>query len=187
MASSHNAIQDLTDRVVWDSSLLGEFSRQNSPIFASLTGRQFDVLDCHSNGAMICLAALFHDDTKAKKVRLFGPQINEAAARHWSEWAKRTGGKIEIYINNGDPIPAISWKQPSTQLLQDDPIAGFDGLADALMYTWKDRKFAVMDKVLENYGFKVTRFNTLECGISGIECHSMLLYEKNTGFLQMNH
>jgi hypothetical protein len=197
MGSAHTAIQDLAIRVAWDGALFGEFSRQNKEIFASLKGRQFDTLDCHSNGAMLCLAALRSGDTTAKTVRLFGPQINPQAAALWRDWAHETGANIEIYINNGDPVPAISWKQPTPQTTVGKaftaawivhPVVGIATIADALTYTWIDRKSAPMDNVLRDYGFKVTRLYPKRCdSIHIIDCHSMLLYEKTVGILTAEH
>lgn len=191
MVSSNNIIQDLATRAVWDGQSFGDFSRQNKEIFASLSGRQFDVLDCHSNGAMLCLAALRSGETTTKKVRLFGPQINPEAAARWQEWAHETGAVVEIYINNGDPVPAISWKQPTPQTKVGKvataawlatPIGGYNTLAGALFNVWQDNQSAIMDQNLRDYGFKVTRFYPKEkCVLT--ECHSMLLYEEDAGIL----
>ena len=57
MGSYNTALEDLATRVLFDSVTYGEFSRTHSEMFASLKGRKFDTLDCHSNGAMLCLAA----------------------------------------------------------------------------------------------------------------------------------
>ncbi len=197
MGSAHTAIQDLATRVVWDGQSFGEFSRQNAPIFASLKGRHFDMLDCHSNGSMLCLAALRSKETTARKVRLFGPQINAEAAARWRDWLdKNPGSELEIYINNGDPIPAISWKQPvpqstikkvATAAWMTNPVGGPATLADALMHTWLDSKTAIMDENLGGYGFKVKRFYTSECDRPCVECHSMLLYEKHVDVLPTKH
>ena len=186
MGSSHSAIEDLATRVTWDGAKFGEFSRKNKEIFASLKGRQFDTLDCHSNGAMLCLAALRSGETTAKEVRLFGPQINPGAAALWRDYAASTGAKIKIYINNGDPVPAASWKQPTPQTLAGkaatavwltNPITGPATFSNALFHTWLDSKKAVMDEPLKGYGFEVKRF--FPCGDSpDIVCHSMRLYEE---------
>ncbi len=146
---------------------------------------------------MLCLAALRSGDTTAKKVRLFGPQINAQAAALWREWADNTGGKIEIYINNGDPIPAISWKQPTPQTAVGkgataawltNPVTGPAAIAEALMHTWIDSRSGTMDKTLGDYGLAVTRFKCegdkcLCKGSPDRACHSMLLYEENAGIL----
>ena len=184
MGSSHAAIEDLATRVVFDGATFGEFSRQNKEIFASLKGRQFDTLDCHSNGAMLCLAALRSGDTHAKEVRLFGPQINPEAAKRWQEYAANTNSTIKIYINYGDPIPAISWKQPTPQTLAgqattaawlSNPVTSPATFADALFHTYLDSKTGVMDATLEAYGFNVTRSKCND--IPSMICHSMTRYE----------
>ncbi|MBK5274708.1 MAG: hypothetical protein JJE30_06620 [Desulfuromonadales bacterium] len=185
MGSSHSAIEDLATRAYWDGAAFGEFSRQNKEIFASLKGRQFDTLDCHSNGAMLCLAALRSGETTAKVVRLFGPQINPRAAALWRDYAANTGAKINIYINNGDPVAAASWMQPTpetpakkaaTAVWLTNPITGLATISNALFHTWLDSKKAVMDETLKGFGFEVKRFG---CSDSpNMTCHSMLSYER---------
>lgn len=184
MGSSHTAIEDLATRVVFDGVSFGEFSRNNRQIFASLKGRQFDTLDCHSNGAMLCLAALRSGDTQAREVRLFGPQINPEAALRWQEYAANTNTTIKIYINNGDPVTAISWKQPTPQtpagraataVWLSNPVTGPATFAAALFHTFLDSKTKVMDATLKNYGFDVTRSKCKD--VPDIGCHSMKLYE----------
>lgn len=186
MGSSHAAIEDLATRVLFDGATFGEFSRQNKEIFASLKGRQFATLDCHSNGAMVCLAALRSGDTQAKEVRLFGPQMNPEAAKRWQEYAANTKTTIKIYINNGDPIAAISWKQPTPQTPAgraataawlSNPVTGPATFADALFHTYVDSKTGVMDETLKVYGFDVTRSKCKD--LPSIDCHSMKLYEMN--------
>lgn len=191
MGSAHSAVQDLATRVLWDGPSFGEFTRQHKEIFASLKGRDFETLDCHSNGAMLCLAALRSGDTTAKEVRLFGPQINPEAAARWKEYAATTGTRITIYINNGDPVAAASWKEPAPQTLVGKavtaawllhPITGTAAVSDALFHTWLDSKTGVMDATLTAAGFTVRRFYNSSNGCHGtpdIACHSMLLYEKN--------
>jgi hypothetical protein len=184
MGSSHAAIEDLATRVLFDGASFGEFSRRNKEIFASLKGRQFDTLDCHSNGALLCLAALRSGDTQAKEVRLFGPQMSPEAAKRWQEYAANTNTPIKVYINNGDPIAALSWKQPTPQTSGGraataawltNPVTGPTTLADALFHAYLDSKTGVMDATLRNYGFEVTRSKCMDA--PDIGCHSMKLYE----------
>ncbi|MCU1287430.1 MAG: hypothetical protein JWO13_3780 [Acidobacteriales bacterium] len=202
MGSSHSAIDDLATRVIFDGASFGEYSRQNKEIFASLKGRDFDTLDCHSNGAMLCLAALRSGDTHAKEVRLFGPQMNPEAAKRWQEYAANTGTTIKIFINNGDPVAALSWKQPTPQtpiataataVWLTNPVTGPPAFADALLNAYFDSKSGVMDSTLKNYGFEVTRFyckqsTSAECqkctDTPSIACHSMKLYERNVGVIK---
>jgi hypothetical protein len=186
MGSSHSAIEDLATRVLFDGTTFGEFSRQNKEIFASLKGRQFATLDCHSNGAMVCLAALRSGDTQAKEVRLFGPQMNPEAAKRWQEYANNTKTTIKIYINNGDPVAAISWKQPTPQTPAEragsavwlsNPVTGPAAFADALFHTYIDSKTGVMNETLKAYGFEVKRTGCRD--LPSIACHSMTRYEEN--------
>lgn len=183
MASSHSAIEDLATRVVFDGSTFGEYSRQNKEIFASLSGRQFDTLDCHSNGAMLCLAALRSGKTTAKVVRLFGPQINPAAAERWKALQAK-GVKVEIYINNGDPVPGFAWKlampqNRSPKLFTTAWAANTASLAAtvprALFNSFADSQTQVMDKALMKYGLEVTRFTCQNR--PSLSCHSMKDYE----------
>ncbi len=185
MASSHSFFDDLFSRVLFDSASLGKFTQEHKEVFANLTGRQFDTLDCHSNGAMICLAALESPDVKttAKVVRLFGPQITPEAAEHWKKLAKK-GVKIEIYINNGDPVPSLAWQQPVpktaipkalTTVWFANPVTGTATLAKALFNTYLDSKNQHMDATLRSYGFNVTRLPCLDS--TNLNCHSMQAYE----------
>lgn len=198
MASSHSAIEDLATRAVWDGVEFGEFSRRNKEIFASLEGREFATLDCHSNGAMLCLAALRSGATTAKEIRLFGPQINSKAAALWSDYAAKSGAKVTIYINNGDPVAASSWGLPApttvaaklaTAVWLTNPQTSPPVLAKVLFDVWLDSKTAIMDGRLKKHGFQVTRFFGTDgdqrgCkGTPNIDCHSMLLYEKNVNAL----
>jgi hypothetical protein len=77
-----------------------------------LRGRTFDALDCHSNGAMLCLAGLANDDIKLiepKIVRLMGPQITPEALLEWQRLSTERKIDLQIYINDGDPVPRISY------------------------------------------------------------------------------
>ena len=59
---------------------------------------------------MICLGALANEDVVARDVRLFGPQLTPATLEEWRSLQR--SGKIktlEIHINEGDPIPAVSY------------------------------------------------------------------------------
>ena len=126
------SLEDLVRRV-WpgDQFNQGRTSVQQ-PLYASLRGRQFDQLDCHSNGAMVCLAALDLNDVKATHVRLYGPQITPASVESWQRLIET--GKIrslQIVINRGDPVPraayATSFQAAPTTLgsvlLSDDLLA----------------------------------------------------------------
>ena len=184
MGSYNTALEDLATRVLFDSVTYGEFSRAHSEMFASLKGRKFDTLDCHSNGAMLCLAALRSGDTTAKEVRLFGPQINPAAARIWQELSQSKGIKVTVYINSGDPVPAASWAlgapdKPLTdagnKLWLAGKVANPATWSKALFYTLLDSTTGAVGEDLYNYGFFVVRNDCKRT--PSVECHSMKLYE----------
>jgi len=113
VATSHSSVCDLLSRVMFGDELTeGNFSAENAALYHNLIGRQFDLLDCHSNGAMVCLAALMGEfpDAKATKVRLLGPQVTAAALNQWQRLIEqRKVQSVEIYINEGDPVPILSY------------------------------------------------------------------------------
>lgn len=179
-------LEDLVTRVVFDSATFGEFSRQNQEMFREIKGKNFEVLDCHSNGAMLCLAALRSGDTKTKEVRLFGPQINREAAEMWYEFSVKNKVKVTVFINNGDPVPAASWvfssPEPGTAVTQvgawvdnrmTDPVAVAKVMGAVL---GAGTSGAVPEELRAN-GLQVVRFDCSK--IPNLDCHSMLQYEKN--------
>ena len=119
VAETQDQFIDLLDRVVLglgnnklagDQFSLGGYSAANQKMYASLKGTQTTKLDCHSNGAMVCLNALWNGDVGADNVRLFGPQITPAALARWESLLK--SGKIkslEIDLMKGDPIGPASY------------------------------------------------------------------------------
>lgn len=122
VASSGGLAYDLLDRVIGitkDQGTLGAYSAAAQPLYASLKGTATANLDCHSNGAMICLNALAAGDIipvrdsagkSTLDVRLYGPQITPAAVQKWrsliSEGKVRS---IAITVNEGDPIGPASY------------------------------------------------------------------------------
>ena len=109
LAKSTNAVSDLWSRVRHDESAMGNFTRENANAYNSLKGRQFDELACHSNGAMICLAALTNEDIVADHVVLYGPQVTEEALRKWQELIETHKVKsVQIYVNQNDPVAPFS-------------------------------------------------------------------------------
>jgi hypothetical protein len=101
---------DLLARVVsHDEFTEGRYSIENMPGYAALTGRSFHELACHSNGAMVCLAALERKDVKADNVVLYGPQITEKALEKWDGLARSGQVKsVTLVVNTGDPVPPLS-------------------------------------------------------------------------------
>lgn len=109
LGMQYEPLWDLLTRVIRDQWTEGRFSTEQ-PLYAALKNRAFSRLDCHSNGAMLCLAAIKLNDVKAEHVRLFGPQITPESLRQWNSLL--ASGKIksiQVYINRGDPVPALSY------------------------------------------------------------------------------
>lgn len=105
---------DLLRRVLEDDLSAGRATPSFQTGYNSLRGRSFGILDCHSNGAMVCLMALRNGDVTARKVRLLGPQITRPAIREWLNLlSKDTAGNkiedLEIFINDHDPVPNLSY------------------------------------------------------------------------------
>jgi hypothetical protein len=111
VGTSHNVAVDLLERVVFgDEFSQGWFTAEHQDLYASLRGRHATRLDCHSNGAMVCLAALALGDARAERVRLLGPQITPAALEGWQRLLEQGRVKtIELYVNRGDPVPGASY------------------------------------------------------------------------------
>lgn len=112
VAESSNGFGDLTKRVMWDNLAKGRATPFLQKEYDLIRGRSFDVLDCHSNGAMVCLAAIANDHIKLTgqgPVRLFGPQITPSAAKEWQRLAEKNHFNLEIYYNSGDPVPRLSY------------------------------------------------------------------------------
>lgn len=101
---------DLVKRVgVGDEMTEGQYSIENQPGYAALAGRSFHDLACHSNGAMVCLAALETKDVKADNVTLYGPQITQGALQQWDELVRSGQAKsVTLVVNSGDPVPPLS-------------------------------------------------------------------------------
>lgn len=99
-------------RVLLDDLKRGRATPSMQREYDLLRGRTFDALDCHSNGAMICLAALSNNHitlTEPRIVRLFGPQITHGALVEWQGLATTHKLDLRIYFNDGDAVPRISY------------------------------------------------------------------------------
>lgn len=121
IAAETNFVLDLMDRVVsHDEPTTGQYSIDRMPGYAALAGRSFKELACHSNGALICLAALRRKDVKAEAVVLYGPQITEKALSQWDELVRSGQVKsVTLVLNSGDPVPPLSlayWDYVSSRL-----------------------------------------------------------------------
>jgi opacity protein-like surface antigen len=109
MAVSVDAFTDLNNRVAFDDLTNGQFSAHEQGLYGKLRGKQFDELGCHSNGAMICLAALENKDIKADHVVLYGPQVTRESLKMWDQLVRDGQVKsVKVYINENDPVPGAS-------------------------------------------------------------------------------
>lgn len=111
VAASTGMFQDLRKRVIFDELSAGQATPQMQNAYNSLKGRQFDRLECHSNGAMICLAALMNQDIRAKEIVLYGPQITPESLLLWQEIVRNNKQgvvSVQIAVNEGDKIPAAA-------------------------------------------------------------------------------
>ena len=179
MAGSQHPLADLLERVIWDNVTLGEFTRKHSAAYASIKRRKFERLDCHSNGAVLCLAALRSCDATAKVVRLFGPQINPSAAKEWLQLVQQKKLQLFIYIDERDPIPFLSWHG----LTPDSPVPGKSDLQTALRGLFAaEVRAPAMIEILGRAGLtaKLLPCTESEAGFPGgrgLGCHSMARYQ----------
>lgn len=186
LAVSDSATLDLTMRVLRDNSSEGDFSRYTRENYALLKGKHFDVLDCHSNGAMICLAALKNGDASARKVRLFGPQLSPDAVREWRLLLDKGGfgNKIEslqIILADGDPVPAASYLYSS--LLRYETPAFRDMLFGRALDGILLAPDCEMDGLYGCYALPEPEIIRLDCDerpypVSIEECHSFAKYRR---------
>lgn len=105
-------------RVVGDQLSRGLATPLMQSQYETLRGRTFEVLDCHSNGAMICLHAITNHDIKAARIRLMGPQLTPGALRQWQDLIERGEVQgVEIYLSDRDPVPIASFYHTLTPIL----------------------------------------------------------------------
>lgn len=110
VALSSSPAIDIASRALWDNLSKGRATPLLQQSYDLLRGRSFEPLDCHSNGAMICLAALSTGVSAARHVRLFGPQLTEGSLADWQNLLQSGKiGSLEIYISQGDPVPPVSY------------------------------------------------------------------------------
>jgi hypothetical protein len=133
IAAQTSPFNDLFKRVVFDELRLGRFSREHQALYASLKGRSFDEVACHSNGGMICLAALANKDIVARHVVLYGPQITPESLMMYDQFVK--SGQIrslKIVVNQNDPVPPVAMlaSKPERAIA-----AAFAPFAAAAMFT----------------------------------------------------
>ena len=110
IAAETSFFLDLVTRVISGDELTnGQYSIDTQPGYAAMAGRSYDQLSCHSNGAMLCLAALRNHDITATHVTLYGPQITPSALREWDQIVRSGQVKsVTVVINESDPVPPYS-------------------------------------------------------------------------------
>lgn len=166
IAKSTSAFTDLRKRVLFDNLSNGKETTQMQAAYNSLKGRSFDELDCHSNGAMICLAALENKDIIADRVVLYGPQITPESLALWQGLIlSRRVRSVQIYINQNDPVPAVAMLFSSKAALK----VGLFNVNNM------DR---VIREAAPGVGVKV-----FSCGGSTptLDCHDLRMYKTNRG------
>lgn len=175
IAASTNIAFDLVRRVSLDQLSRGQYTADVQKGYDALRGRQFGELGCHSNGAMICLAALQNGDVLAGKVVLFGPQLTAESVRMWSRMVESGQvSSVEFVINANDPVPALSL-YASTRFRPDD---------DARRIASKPlfRSSSAMSEAVAELGPKV-KVSIYACSKAGLAnptgCHDMEAYRKN--------
>lgn len=158
-------------RLLHDDRTNGQFSAQNQAAYDSLRGRQFNDLSCHSNGAMICLAALANGDVIADRVTLFGPQITENSLKMWNALLQTGRVKsVQLVLNESDPIPAMS-------LLFGQGGARTTALAGVAFF-----KPNVLSRFIHETSPRIA-VRTFACGTGtpALACHELTVYRRDLG------
>jgi hypothetical protein len=172
IAASTDAIIDLSTRVIFDELSNGKFSAEEQKAYDSLKDRQFGELACHSNGAMICLAALENKDVIADHVVLYGPQVTIESLGMWDEMVRSGRVKsVQIYINRSDPVPPVSL------------LAG-GGLVDAAaLSTLALFKPPTITRIINETSPRLT-VRTFSCGdgMPTLDCHAMTAYKARVNY-----
>jgi hypothetical protein len=169
IAASTDNFTDLANRVVFDEFKNGRHSADEQRAYDSLKGRKFGELGCHSNGAMICLAALENKDVEADHVVLYGPQVTVESLGMWNDLIRLGRVKaVQIVINNGDPIPPISL------------LAGGGVVSSVALDTLALLRLPTLSQVIEEIAPRVT-VRAFDCGTGAINlsCHDMSRYKTN--------
>lgn len=170
IAASTTIFTDLRRRVLFDNLSNGQATPQMQSAYNSLKGRSFDELDCHSNGAMICLAALENSDITADRVVLYGPQITSESLALWQGLIQsRRVRSVQIYINQNDPVPAVAMLFGSGNALE----AG----ANLPLFNVNAMGRVISDAA-PSIGVKV-----FSCGglVPTLDCHDLRVYKINRG------
>ena len=169
IGASTSVLVDLKNRVVFDEFKGGQFSAKEQGLYNSLKGRSFGELACHSNGAMVCLAALENQDVQADRVVLYGPQITRESLQLWNRLLQTGQVKsVQIYINQNDPVPPFSLALGD--LFQDLPVQAALLNSNALKSTINETSPRISVR-------------TFSCGkgVPTVDCHDMTVYKRDRG------
>jgi hypothetical protein len=172
IAASTDAFTDLSTRVIFDEFTNGKFSASEQTAYDSMKGRQFGELACHSNGAMVCLAALENKDVVADRVTLYGPQVTFESLKMWDELVRSGQVKsVQVYINSNDPVPPVS-------LLAGGKIVNAAALSSLAML-----KSPTITSVINETSPRLT-VQTFSCGngLPTLDCHSMTAYKARVNY-----
>ncbi len=164
---------DLVARVVpEDEPTNGQYSIDNMPGYAAMAGHSYDQLSCHSNGAMLCLAALRNRDILATHVTLYGPQLTPSALHEWDQLVRSGQVKsVTLVINKNDPVPPLSLAfgdviEPRSM----DPVPDYKNM--------NLLNAQVLARTIEVAAPRLL-IHTYPCSGGGIlHCHSMATYKK---------
>jgi len=168
VAASTDAWTDLRKRVVFDHLRNGNYSRENQEFYNSLKGRKFSELGCHSNGAMVCLAALVNKEIKADRVVLYGPQITPESLKIWNELVRNGQVKsVQILINNNDPIPSVSML-----------FARGLGTTERVALLQTSSLARTINETAPRIAVRTSQCDSV---MPSLDCHSMALYKRNRG------
>lgn len=167
IAASTTPFLDLVSRVVFDEFSNGKFSASEQAAYDSLKGRQFNELACHSNGAMVCLAALENKDIVADHVTLYGPQVTLESLKLWDELVR--SGRVksaQIYINRSDPVPPVSM------------LVGGGFVNSAALSSLATFKPPTLVSIINETSPHLT-VQTFDCGTGSptLDCHAMAAYK----------
>lgn len=168
IAASTNTVIDLAKRVLFDELSNGKASTYMQTAYSSLKGHSFDELACHSNGAMVCLAALENEDVRADRVVLYGPQITFESVRMWQQLVETGRVKsVQIYINKNDPVPPFS-------------MAFGGGVLNTAIGAMPLLNLGIMSGVLHELAPSIG-VKTFSCGglVPTLDCHDMRVYKED--------
>lgn len=172
IAASTDAFTDLSTRVIFDEFTNGKFSAEEQTVYDSMKGRQFGELACHSNGAMVCLAALENKDVVADRVTLYGPQVTVESLKMWDELVRSGQVKsVQVYINSNDPVPPVS-------LLVGGGVVNATTLSSLAMF-----KPPTIAGVINETSPRLT-VQTFSCGngLPTLDCHAMTAYKARVNY-----